>query len=322
MGGRAIPDQAAGEREQVLHQARLAGQLDFDGAVTKTAHAARLEVVVVLVHGLHRLFEVDEFDVGIHSLGRDPLHDDVHRLIAVIQNLGVASHESNHLRALRRKWNLYCVSQAARTRNQVYSTHILEFDNTTIDGLSHAWCLHKRKVLRRQGNREQRKAARRVDQPVELSGAGNAVSHGSHGQGRLLGLLRCREQADELLVMLLLSACGLRRGRIRQSCISLRNRLGMGMVLSRNWASCVGRTSLCSCNLRSRLHVRAHNAVWVKLGRRIIVNRRAWSVVGRLSVVSRARGAERVLAASRVADLGGGRADESEDAAREALRNT
>lgn len=96
----AIPLNADGDGEQVLHEARLARDLDIDGTVAKAAELPAGDALMVSLNSLHGLFERDELDVGVHGLAGDAIHDDVNRLVRVVQDASVSAEERNHLGAL------------------------------------------------------------------------------------------------------------------------------------------------------------------------------------------------------------------------------
>lgn len=106
LGPGAIPKDANSERKQILHQAALVGEFNIHGTITEAANAATHGVHVVPLDRFHGIFKGAELDIGIHGLASDPLHDDVHRLITVIENLGVAPKEGNDFRALGIKRDL------------------------------------------------------------------------------------------------------------------------------------------------------------------------------------------------------------------------
>jgi hypothetical protein len=106
LGPGAIPKDANSEREQILHQAALIGEFNIHRAITEAANAAIHDVQVMPLDRFHGIFKGAKFDIGIHGLASDPLHDDVHRFVTVIENLGVAPKEGNDFRALGIKRDL------------------------------------------------------------------------------------------------------------------------------------------------------------------------------------------------------------------------
>ncbi len=122
LGRRALPDDAGGHGEQVLHEARLAGELHVHRAVSQTRRPAGELILGVLLHGTHGILQRHELDVGVHGLAGDPLHDDVDGFFRVVQDLGVAAEKCNHLGTLGVKWDL---QQSVKMSHQMKSKHFL-----------------------------------------------------------------------------------------------------------------------------------------------------------------------------------------------------
>lgn len=103
----SIPKDTAGKRIEILHELALAGQLNIDGAITETAGPAFGKVGAVALNGTHGVVQGDKFDVSVHGLASDAVHDDMDWLIGVVQDFGVAAEEGDDLCALRRKRDLW-----------------------------------------------------------------------------------------------------------------------------------------------------------------------------------------------------------------------
>lgn len=101
-----LPAKTVGPFEKVLHEGRLAGQLKLDSTITKTIMSASGHVLAVSLDGGNGGLCAHELDIRIIRLATNALHDDVHRLLGIIQNLGVASKEGNDLSACHGERNL------------------------------------------------------------------------------------------------------------------------------------------------------------------------------------------------------------------------
>lgn len=106
LGVCSIPKDTSSERIEVLHELALAGQFNLHRTVTETTRAAPGEIRAVALNSTHGIVQSDELDVGVHGLAGDAVHDDVDRLVSVVQNLGVATKESDDLCTLRGEGNL------------------------------------------------------------------------------------------------------------------------------------------------------------------------------------------------------------------------
>lgn len=106
MRRRAVPQDTPGMREQIGHKRTLAGQLDFDGAVSETGEPASIVGCVVLLDDLDSLIQIEELDISIVGPARNAFHNDMNRLLVVVQDFGVASQESDDLGTRRGERNL------------------------------------------------------------------------------------------------------------------------------------------------------------------------------------------------------------------------
>lgn len=101
-----LPADALGEREEVLHEGRLAGKLHLDWAVAEAAEAAVGHGLLVLLDRVDGGLHAHKLDVRIIRLASNALHNDVHGFLVVVQDLGVAAEESEDLRTLGTEGNL------------------------------------------------------------------------------------------------------------------------------------------------------------------------------------------------------------------------
>ena len=101
-----IPENATSERVELSHESGLARQLDFDRTITKTADTSGLSKLVVALSTADCVLHGLELDKCVHGLGRGAVHDDVHRLVGIIEHLAIAADESHDLCTLGREWNL------------------------------------------------------------------------------------------------------------------------------------------------------------------------------------------------------------------------
>lgn len=106
VGSCSIPENATSERVELSHQSGLARKLDFDRTITKTADTSDLSKLVVALSTADRVLHGLELDKCVHGLGRGAVHDDVHRLVGIIEHLAIAADESNDLCTLGRERNL------------------------------------------------------------------------------------------------------------------------------------------------------------------------------------------------------------------------
>lgn len=102
----AIPTDTIGERKQVFHQSRLAGQFKFDRSIAKTRKAAVGEALLVSLNGTDGSLHAHKLHVRIIRLARNTFHNDVNGLLAVVENLGVTAKKSENLSALGSERNL------------------------------------------------------------------------------------------------------------------------------------------------------------------------------------------------------------------------
>ena len=184
-----VPVDARGEGEQVAHEGGLARELHLDGAVAEARVAALLDVELVALDGAHGVVQRQELDVGVLRLGRDPLHDDVHRLLAVVEDPRVAPEEGDDLGALGAEWDL---GGRGRERESIpvsiggwllfergnkccrgywdgeRRTYILHLDDAVSHRSRLAAALHEGEVLGRQSDVLRRQAGRALREPVEL----------------------------------------------------------------------------------------------------------------------------------------------------------
>jgi hypothetical protein len=107
----AFPKDSRSEWEQILHESRLAGKLNIDRAVAQASKPSPLDVDLVTFHGSHGVSKTHKLHVRILSLAADPLHDDVNRLLVVIEDFRIAPEESND----------FCASRTERDLENEYS---------------------------------------------------------------------------------------------------------------------------------------------------------------------------------------------------------
>ena len=106
---RTIPKDPAGKREEVFHHVCLAGELHVDRAVTQPGRLAAGRRARVFLHGAHSIVHSQELDVNVMSLAGDALHDNVDRLLVIIQDLRVPTQEGDDLGSLGGEWDLECL---------------------------------------------------------------------------------------------------------------------------------------------------------------------------------------------------------------------
>lgn len=106
VGSGTIPENATSKRVQLSHESGLAGQLNLDGTITKTADTPGLRKLVVTLSTADRVLHGLELNKCVHGLGRGAVHDDVHRLVGIIEHLAIAADESHDLCTLGRERNL------------------------------------------------------------------------------------------------------------------------------------------------------------------------------------------------------------------------
>lgn len=116
LGCGSILEDANRQRKQVSHQMALAGQLDLYGAITEATRSSLTHVHVVPLHGPHGIFKSAKLDIGVHSLASHPFHDDMNRLVSVIEDTRVAPQESDYFSSLRGEGNLYTSLLISRVR--------------------------------------------------------------------------------------------------------------------------------------------------------------------------------------------------------------
>lgn len=102
----SVPEDTARGREQVLHESRLARELNLDGALSDASNSAATEVLLMLFNGLGGILQSVELDVSISGLASDTLHDDVNGLLSIVEDAGVAAENSNDLGTVGHKGNL------------------------------------------------------------------------------------------------------------------------------------------------------------------------------------------------------------------------
>jgi hypothetical protein len=95
-----VPPNPRSEREQVLHESSLAGQEHLDGAVAEARRTALLAILPMTIDSLHSILGRHKLDIAVLRLGRHAFHDDVNRLLIVVQNLGVPAKKGDDLGAL------------------------------------------------------------------------------------------------------------------------------------------------------------------------------------------------------------------------------
>lgn len=105
-GASALPADAVGMGEQVLHQGGLARQLELDRAIAQAVLATARDDSVVLLDSLDGILHAHELDVAVIGLAGDAFHDDVNGFLAVVQDARVAAEESDDFGTAGREGDL------------------------------------------------------------------------------------------------------------------------------------------------------------------------------------------------------------------------
>lgn len=106
LGDCAIPKDATCNGEEILHEVALRSHLHVDGAIAQTGKSTGGDIKTVSLHSSHGIFKRDKLDVGVHRLAGHLVHNDVHALVRVIQDFGVAAEKGNDFSASRGERNL------------------------------------------------------------------------------------------------------------------------------------------------------------------------------------------------------------------------
>lgn len=83
----AIPNDTPSRGEEVVHEGTLTGDLHLNSAITKTIRAAAKDARTMALNGSHSIIEGLKLDIRVHGLAGHALHDDVHRLLLIGEDL-------------------------------------------------------------------------------------------------------------------------------------------------------------------------------------------------------------------------------------------
>ena len=92
--------------EKRLHKDLVPADLDVGKTVSESSISAELSALLVLVHSVDGLVDVNELNKGIHRLGSNAFHDDGNWLIDIWDGASVAAEEGKNLLRGAREWNL------------------------------------------------------------------------------------------------------------------------------------------------------------------------------------------------------------------------
>lgn len=114
LGKVVIPVDVRRAGEEVLHELGLVRELHDDGAIAQTRGLLVDALLGEALHGPEGILLGDKLDVAVVGLGRDAVHDDVDRLVNVVQDAAVLAKEGNHLTTLGVEGDLPVVSLVPR----------------------------------------------------------------------------------------------------------------------------------------------------------------------------------------------------------------
>ena len=122
----SIPGESCGQGEQVLHQLSLASQADSHNSLADMAGSTLTVITLMLLNSLGRVLECAELDISIHRLPRHALHDDMDRLLAIIQDTRGSAKDRNYLRLRGGEWYLNarvvsCIASICKCRPRTSS---------------------------------------------------------------------------------------------------------------------------------------------------------------------------------------------------------
>lgn len=121
----AVPDDPGGDWKQIPHERCLTGKLELDGTISKAGSLALSYILLVSVNGADGIIHGLKFDVRILRLAGDPLHNNVHWLVSIVENARVTAQESNDLRTPSAerylKNSLVCVMSRSKDADSKHS---------------------------------------------------------------------------------------------------------------------------------------------------------------------------------------------------------
>jgi hypothetical protein len=124
----SVPDDASRDGKQVPHELALTGDLDFNRPVAKTRRSASSSFAIVTVDRRNRVVERHELHVRIVGLAADSVHDDVHRLLFIVQQLGVPAQQCNDLRPSDTVGDLWMIAVVSPTQRLSQDIKNLRFE--------------------------------------------------------------------------------------------------------------------------------------------------------------------------------------------------
>lgn len=199
----AIPDHVLSQGEKFVHQGGLARQLHLNVAFAETRRLLVLMQMIEALHDSGGILHGQELDVCIVRLGRGTVHDDVNRLIHIIQKFGVLSKESDDLAALRVERDLcYTLAKVTTPGLSVSSAYVLDSDDPIV------WTLGTRvqglewEVVRIQSHLDRRVSGSPDCEILQLlrALAKSRVLSRSGGKGRQIQDMDLALEADNLRI--------------------------------------------------------------------------------------------------------------------------
>lgn len=92
-----VPVNPMGGGEELLHELRLRGNCHLHIAITKFRVAFLLDGGSVFVYSVHGILERHELDITVISLAGNAVHDNMDRLLLVVEDASAAAQESDDL---------------------------------------------------------------------------------------------------------------------------------------------------------------------------------------------------------------------------------